>query len=205
MDLPEYNSSPRNSMLSPGLTHRASKTPRSSGLGEETTSHFQFNEIAFDVSRTSPNPACPASPCTHPHISARSSSSSTDTCLACVSFVLAQRVPPIKQDWRRASHDSAMRPCLYAHATPHAVESLHTPFSHNPSPPHTPHHTAPTLHPRRRVRGAIQQHQRKQDQEPFPTTPSKPPPRRGLPPQAPPARGQRLSRPTWLSLRRGLL
>lgn len=51
MDLPDYNSSPRNSILSPGLTHRASKTPRSSGLGEETTSHFQFNEFAFDVSR----------------------------------------------------------------------------------------------------------------------------------------------------------
>jgi hypothetical protein len=50
MDLPGYNNSPRGSILSPGLTHRASKTPRSSGLSDETTSHFQFNEFGLDVS-----------------------------------------------------------------------------------------------------------------------------------------------------------
>ena len=77
---------------------------------------------------------CMPSPCTHPHISARSSSSSTPACPACP-FVLAQRAPPIKQDWRHASHDSAMHPL------PYAVESLHIPFSHTRTQPLPSSHT----------------------------------------------------------------
>lgn len=48
----EY-ASPRPSLASPGLTHRAGKTPRSAGgLGDEGPqhTHFQFNEFGIDVS-----------------------------------------------------------------------------------------------------------------------------------------------------------